>query len=208
MQRRAPNCEIDTSVYEDPVGGRWRYVALADYVNTYVDTYHDRYIKLRQQFGDYDYTVYNFTWNDPLFDEAYRYIPQATPSPSPSPTAAPAFGAAATPTPVPAATPAPVYQEQPQVYQPYYEPAYDPYAEYYEEPVYEPEPEPDPVQWTPVEQPNVDLVFNNSPVSVTEPQPDLSVQEPDLSSTGGQASPELPVMGLDPSQYQGEVYIP
>ena len=210
MQRRAPNCEIDTSVYEDPVGGRWRYVALADYVNTYVDTYHDRYIKLRQQFGDYDYTVYNFTWNDPLFDEAYRYIPQATPSPSPSPTAAPTFGAAATPTPVPAATPAPVYQEQPQVYQPYYEPVYDPYAGYYEEPVYEPEPEPepDPAQWTPVEQPNVDLVFNTGSVSVVEPQPDLSVQEPDLSSAVGQEFPELPAMGLDQSQNQGEFYIP
>ena len=83
MRRRAPNCEIDTSVYEDPVGGRWRYVALADYINTYVDTYHERYVKLRQQFGDYDYTVYNFTWNDPLFDEAYR--PAATPTPTPAP---------------------------------------------------------------------------------------------------------------------------
>ena len=83
MQRRAPQCEIDTSVYEDPVGGRWRYVALADYINTYVDTYHERYVKLREQFGDYDYSVYNFTWNDPLYDENYR--PAATPVPAATP---------------------------------------------------------------------------------------------------------------------------
>ena len=44
MRRRAPNCEIDLTVYEDPVGGRWRYVAMADYINTYVDTYHERYV--------------------------------------------------------------------------------------------------------------------------------------------------------------------
>ena len=66
MQRRAPNCEINVEVYEDPVGGHWRYLALADYIETYVDTYHDRYIKLREQFGNYEYSAYNFTWNDPL----------------------------------------------------------------------------------------------------------------------------------------------
>ena len=66
MQRRAPNCEINVEVYDDPVGGHWRYLALADYINTYVDTYHERYIKLREQFGNYEYSAYNFTWNDPL----------------------------------------------------------------------------------------------------------------------------------------------
>ena len=66
MQRRAPNCEINVEVYEDPVGGHWRYLALADYIETYVDTYHDRYIKLREQFGNYEYSAYNFTSNDPL----------------------------------------------------------------------------------------------------------------------------------------------
>ena len=66
MQRIAPQCEIDTSVYEDPVGGHWRYLALADYVNTYVDTLHERYAKLREQFGNYEMSAFNFTWNDPL----------------------------------------------------------------------------------------------------------------------------------------------
>ena len=112
MQRRAPQCEIDLSVYEDPVGGRWRYVDLANYIDTWVDTYHPRYEKLRQQFGDYEYTVYNFTWNDPMYDA--NYVPPAT--------------ATTAPTPAPAATPAPQYQ--PGYEQSYYEPAY-------EEPVYE-----------------------------------------------------------------------
>ena len=113
MQRRAPQCEIDLSVYEDPVGGRWRYVDLANYIDTWVDTYHPRYEKLRQQFGDYEYTVYNFTWNDPMYDA--NYVPPAT-------------ATTATPAPAPAATPVPQYQ--PGYEQSYYEPAY-------EEPVYE-----------------------------------------------------------------------
>ena len=66
MQRIAPQCEINTSVYEDPVGGHWRYLALADYETTYVDTLHERYAKLREQFGNYEMTAFNFTWNDPL----------------------------------------------------------------------------------------------------------------------------------------------
>ena len=115
MQRRAPQCEIDTSVYEDPVGGRWRYVDLANYIDTWVDTYHPRYEKLRQQFGDYEYTVYNFTWNDPMYDA--NYVP-------------PASTTAATPTPAPAATPVPQYQ--PGYEQSYYEPSY--YEPSYEEP--------------------------------------------------------------------------
>ena len=113
MQRRAPQCEIDTSVYEDPVGGRWRYVDLANYIDTWVDTYHPRYEKLRQQFGDYEYTVYNFTWNDPMYDA--NYVPPATATP------------AATPTPAPAATPVPQYQPgyNPNYYDPsYYDPNY------------------------------------------------------------------------------------
>ena len=144
MQRRAPKCEIDLSVYDDPVGGRWRYVDLANYVDTWVDTYHPRYEKLRQQFGDYEYTVYNFTWNDPMYDA--NYVPPATATP------------AATPTPAPAATPVPQYQPnyEPSYYEPsYYEPSYyepvyeDPYAYYnpYQEQYVDPyaaQPEPEP----------------------------------------------------------------
>lgn len=196
MQRRAPGCEIDLTVYDDPVGGRWRYIALADYINTYVDTYHERYVKLRQQFGDYDYSVYNFTWNDPLFDEAYRYTPQATPSPSPTPAAAP----------VPTATPAPVYQpdyqQQPQVYQPYYEEEYTPYQEEYEEP----EPEPPYAQ----ETPNVDLVFNYGTQPAIQSQTEQYDQNQSLPADT--PSQELPPMDLggydDSSQLQGEAYIP
>lgn len=115
MQRRAPKCEIDLSVYEDPVGGRWRYIDLANYIDTWVDTYHPRYEKLREQFGNYEYTAYNFTWNDPKYDS--NYVPAATPAP--------------------AATQAPAVQTQPQYqpetqtqpeYQPQYQPEYQ--AEY------------------------------------------------------------------------------
>ena len=123
MRRRAPNCEIDLTVYEDPVGGRWRYVAMADYIYTYVDTYADRYIKLRQQFGDYDYSVYNFTWNDPRLDP--NYDPANTPVPTPVPTF--------TPTPVPTQPPA-NYQSEEEEYEEYqYEDEevapYDPYLQ-------------------------------------------------------------------------------
>ena len=69
FHRRAPNCEIDLTVYDDPVGGRWRYIELANYIDTYVDKLHPRYEKLREQFEDYAYTTYNFTWNDPLYVE-------------------------------------------------------------------------------------------------------------------------------------------
>ena len=67
MQRRAPNCEINTTVYVDPSGGHWRYLALADYINTYVDEYHERYILLREQFGNYENSAYSLYWNDPLY---------------------------------------------------------------------------------------------------------------------------------------------
>ena len=67
MQRRAPGCEINVEVYEDPAGGRWRYLELPDYILIYVPTYADRYVKLRAQFDDYDYHAYSFSWNDPLY---------------------------------------------------------------------------------------------------------------------------------------------
>ena len=51
------------------MGGRWRYIELANYIDTYVDKLHPRYEKLREQFEDYAYTTYNFTWNDPLYVE-------------------------------------------------------------------------------------------------------------------------------------------
>ncbi len=100
MQKRAPNCEIDLTVYEDPVGGRWRYIGYNDLAYMYI--YHDRYIKLREQFDDYAYTAYNFTWNDPLCDP--NYVPVSST----------ALSSAATPTPTPTIepvyTPAPVYE--------------------------------------------------------------------------------------------------
>ena len=69
FRRLVPNCEINLTVYEDPVGERWRYIELANYIDTYVDKLHPRYEKLREQFEDYAYTAYNFTWNDPLYVE-------------------------------------------------------------------------------------------------------------------------------------------
>ncbi len=132
MQRRAPKCEIDLSVYDDPVGGRWRYIALADYINTYIDEYHPRYIKLREQFADYDYAAYSFSWNDPAYAEGAE-APSLTPVPSPQPTEE-----------VPAQPAQPQYTEPPQetVYYestepPYVPPTEDPYYgtdSYYTEP--------------------------------------------------------------------------
>ena len=66
MQRRAPQCEINDTV-ADPHGGRWRCIDMADFMNTYVDTFHPRYIKLREQFHEYDNAAYSFSWNDPLY---------------------------------------------------------------------------------------------------------------------------------------------
>ena len=65
MQRRAPKCEINDSV-ADPHGGPWRCIDMANFITTYVDTYHPRYIKLREQFGEYENSAYSFSWNDPL----------------------------------------------------------------------------------------------------------------------------------------------
>ena len=121
MRRRAPNCEIDLTVYEDPVGGRWRYVAMADYINTYVDTYHERYVKLREQFGDYDYAAFNFIWNDPMLDP--NYDPATAPTATPTP--------AATPAPTPAYVQPYVPVEEEEEEEPYevYTPPFDPYAD-------------------------------------------------------------------------------
>ena len=69
FHRLVPGCEINLTVYEDPVGERWRYIELANYIDTYVDKLHPRYEKLREQFDDYNYAAYNFTWNDPLYVE-------------------------------------------------------------------------------------------------------------------------------------------
>ncbi|MBQ2960640.1 MAG: hypothetical protein IJE09_05400 [Oscillospiraceae bacterium] len=65
MQAAAPNCEINTEVYIDPVGGRWRYVDYNELAYMYI--YHDRYILLREQFDDYASTAFSFYWNDPLY---------------------------------------------------------------------------------------------------------------------------------------------
>ena len=67
MQRRAPQCEINVEVYVDPSGGHWRYLAVPDYITLYVPVYHERYVLLRQQFGDYELSAFSFSWNDPLY---------------------------------------------------------------------------------------------------------------------------------------------
>ncbi len=68
MQRRAPNCEINSTAY-DPTEGTWRFEELANYITTYVDTLQERYIKLREQFHDYEPTAFSYSWNDPLYQE-------------------------------------------------------------------------------------------------------------------------------------------
>ena len=65
MQAAAPNCEINVEVYEDPTGGRWRYVDYNELAYMYI--YHDRYIQLRETFGDYASECFSFYWNDPLY---------------------------------------------------------------------------------------------------------------------------------------------
>ena len=58
MHRRAPNCEIDTGVYDDPTAGAWRYTP---------DGYMaERYYILRLQFEDYKWSAFSFSRNDPL----------------------------------------------------------------------------------------------------------------------------------------------
>ena len=62
FQKRVPNCEFDTMVYDDPTGGHWRWDSEGNVV--------DRYYLLRMQFGYYEDDVYSFKWNDPLYDKA------------------------------------------------------------------------------------------------------------------------------------------
>ncbi len=61
MQRRAPQCVIDTSVGEDPTAGAWRYDPDEK------DGLAKRYALLREQFGGYTRDIYSYSWNDPLY---------------------------------------------------------------------------------------------------------------------------------------------
>lgn len=64
MRAAAPNCEVNDTVYDDPTGGRWRYVDYND--KAYIFILHPRYEKLREQFG-YTSADFSFYWNDPLY---------------------------------------------------------------------------------------------------------------------------------------------
>ncbi len=73
MQAAAPNCEINTEVY-DPTAGHWRIagyteLSLLHYAETgwLQEVLHPRYELLREQFG-YDTEDYSFTWLDPLYE--------------------------------------------------------------------------------------------------------------------------------------------
>lgn len=75
MQRRAPKCEINTSV-DDPTGGRWRYIDYdtENYMFRFPKDYHPRYVKLLEQFAGKDASsiptaAFSFSWNDPLYYE-------------------------------------------------------------------------------------------------------------------------------------------
>ena len=59
MQKIAPDCEINVSVYDDPTGEQWRYNRQG--------TWNYRYYVLRKQFGEYKNSAFSFTWNDPLY---------------------------------------------------------------------------------------------------------------------------------------------
>lgn len=59
MQKIAPDCEINISVYDDPTGEQWRYNRQG--------TWNYRYYVLRKQFGEYKDSAFSFTWNDPLY---------------------------------------------------------------------------------------------------------------------------------------------
>lgn len=61
FQKRVPNCEFDTMVYDDPTGGHWRWDSEGNQV--------DRYYLLRMQFDQYDDDVYSLKWNDPLYGD-------------------------------------------------------------------------------------------------------------------------------------------
>lgn len=60
FEKRVPNCEFNTIVYDDPTGGHWRWDADGNQV--------DRYYLLRVQFGYYEDEIYSFKWNDKLYE--------------------------------------------------------------------------------------------------------------------------------------------
>ena len=61
MQRCAPKCEINTTVYNDPTADGWRYVVVDG-----ESCMAERYYVLRLQFDDYKFSSYSFSRNDPL----------------------------------------------------------------------------------------------------------------------------------------------
>ena len=65
MRKAAPDCEINTTVYDDPTGGGWRY---GYHPEGYMFSA-PRYILLRLQFNDYKASAFSFYWNDPLYYE-------------------------------------------------------------------------------------------------------------------------------------------
>lgn len=65
MKRRAPDCEINTTIYDDPTSGGWRY---GYHPEGYIIAA-PRYILLRLQFDDYKHSSFSFYWNDPLYYE-------------------------------------------------------------------------------------------------------------------------------------------
>ena len=72
MQECAPDCEIDTTVY-DPEAGRWRVIGYTELsLQLYAETgwlqeiLHPRYELLREQFG-YATEDYSFYWLDPKY---------------------------------------------------------------------------------------------------------------------------------------------
>ena len=59
FHRRVPDCEINTTVYDDPTAGHWRYDDDGNQV--------PRYYLLRMQFDGYKDEAFAFWWNDPLY---------------------------------------------------------------------------------------------------------------------------------------------
>lgn len=66
LQEIAPDCEINTYVYNDPTEGRWRYIG-SNPAPWSMEVYlHPRYELLQEQFG-YEREDFSFYWNDPKF---------------------------------------------------------------------------------------------------------------------------------------------
>ena len=61
IRRQLPNCDINTTVYDDPTAGGWRYVSVDGEA-----CMAERYYVLRLQFDDYQFSAYSFARNDPL----------------------------------------------------------------------------------------------------------------------------------------------